>query len=128
MNVTDYDRVADGLLALAREIETSKRPGYTVGSVDVLANFKRVAERAGITTEQAWTVYFLKHIDAILSIMTQPDLPVSEAPPGRFADAINYLRLGYAILAERHPLASGSAAPVVVAAGGPASLSETGKP
>lgn len=101
MNTADYDKVADELMMLAREIETAKRPGYTVGSVDVLANFKRVAERAGITTEQAWAVYFLKHIDAIMAIMTKPDLPVAEEPPGRFADAINYLRLGFAILKER---------------------------
>lgn len=101
MNTQQYDTVADSLLKLAREIETSKRPGYTIGSEDVLANFKRVAERTGISTEQAWAVYFLKHIDAIMSIMTHPDLPVSEEPPGRFADAINYLRLGYAILQER---------------------------
>jgi hypothetical protein len=101
MKTDEYDRVADELMALARTIETSKRPGYTGGSVDVLANFKGVAAKAGITTEQAWAVYFLKHIDAILSIMTKPDLPVSEEPPGRFADAINYLRLGYAIFKER---------------------------
>lgn len=101
MNQTDYDEVADGLLQLAREIEDAKRPGYTGGSVDVLANFKGVAARAGITTEQAWAVYFLKHIDAIMSIMTKPDLAVSEAPAGRFADAVNYLRLGFAILHER---------------------------
>lgn len=100
MNTGDYDKIADGLLALAREIETSKRPGYTGGSVDVLANFKRTAERAGVTVGQAWAVFFLKHIDAITSIMTKPDLPVSEEPPGRFADAINYLRLGFAILKE----------------------------
>jgi hypothetical protein len=101
MEIDRYDRVATELLTLAHEIETSKRPGYTGGSVDVLANFKNVAQRAGISTEQAWAVYFLKHIDAVLTIMTKPDLPVSEAPPGRFADAINYLKLGYAILQER---------------------------
>jgi len=101
MNTKDYDALADGLLAYARSIETSKRPGYTQGSVDVLANFKRTADRAGVTVGQAWAVFFLKHIDAITSIMTQPDLPVSEEPKGRFADAINYLRLGFAILDER---------------------------
>jgi len=46
-------------------------------------------------------VYFLKHIDAILAIMTRPDLPVSEAPIGRFADALNYLELGWGLLSER---------------------------
>lgn len=103
MNAADYDRVADDLMNIARGIETSKRPGYTVGSADVLDNFKRVAERVGITTEQAWAVYFLKHVDAITSIMTRPELPVAEAAEGRFSDAINYLRLGYALLQERKP-------------------------
>lgn len=103
MTTQDYDKVADGLLAVAREIETSKRPGYTLGDTDVLANFKRTAERAGISVGQAWTVFFMKHIDAITSIMSRPDLPVSEEPEGRFADAVNYLRLGFAILQEQKP-------------------------
>lgn len=101
MNSLEYDKVAGELMALARDIEVSKRPGYTGGSVDVLANFKQVAARAGITTEQAFLVYFLKHVDAICSIMGRPDLPVSEEPSGRFADALNYLKLGYALWRER---------------------------
>ena len=112
MNIATYDATADALLALAKQIEVSKRPGYTQGDEDVLRNFKHVAARMGITTEQAWGVYFLKHIDAVVSIMTRPDLPVSEAPPGRFADAVNYLKLGYAILEERQGRASTSSQPV----------------
>lgn len=110
MTQAEYDDIASELMALARSIEDSKRPGYTVGSEDVLANFKRVAERSGITTEQAWAVYFLKHIDAIVSIMTKPDLPVSEAAPGRFADAVNYLRLGFGLWRERSAVAASSSA------------------
>jgi hypothetical protein len=97
----EYDRIAGILYAEALRIETSKRPGYTVGDADVLKNFKSVASRIGISPEQAWTIYFLKHIDAITTIMCKPDLPVSEAPIGRFADAINYLRLGFALWSER---------------------------
>ena len=104
MNLDDYQRVSAELDAEAHRIEDSKRPGYTVGSVDVLANFKRVAERTGLTVGQAWAVYFLKHIDAITSIMTRPELPVSEEPIGRFSDAINYLHLGWAILDEQRNL------------------------
>lgn len=101
MTQAEYDEVAGGLMALAMGIETGKRPGYTVGDRDVLANFKKTAERAGVEVGQAWAVFFLKHIDAILSIMTRPDLPQAEEPPGRFADAINYLRLGFALYRER---------------------------
>lgn len=103
MNQPDYDHLAAALLNEAASIETAKRPGYTLGHADVLKNFKHAAERAGITPGQAWAVYFLKHIDAITSVMTRPDLPVAEAPLGRFADAINYLKLGYALLNDGAP-------------------------
>lgn len=101
MNQADYERVTRALLDEANGIETAKRPGYTLGNEDVLKNFKAVAARAGVSPEQAWAVYFLKHIDAITSLMTRPDLPMAEAPLGRFSDAINYLKLGYALLKER---------------------------
>ena len=101
VNLKDYDANALNLLTEAHAIETAKRPGYTVGSADVLRNFKAVADRTGLTPGQVWAVYASKHFDAITSIMARPDLPVSEAPLGRFADAINYLKLGYALFNER---------------------------
>lgn len=111
MNFSDYDRITADLLSYAQGIQTSKRPGYTIGSEDVLKNFKRVGDRLGISSEVAWGVYFLKHVDAICSAMTRPDLPVSEELKGRFADAINYLLLGYGLWMERdenQPYRSGS--------------------
>lgn len=104
MNYQDYEQASQALLKEAWSIQTSKRPGYTTGSNDILQNFKAVADRTGLTPEQAWCVYFLKHIDAITSIMAKPHLPVSEAPLGRFSDAINYLMLGWALLKEREAL------------------------
>lgn len=101
MTQAEFDLVSGQLRAHARGIQDSKRPGYTGGSVDVLHNFKGVAERLGMTAEQAWCVYFLKHIDAIVSIMSKPELPISEAPLGRFSDAMNYLELGWGLLCER---------------------------
>lgn len=124
MNQADYDAIARALLYEADSIENAKRPGYTLGNEDVLRNFKQAAERAGITPGQAWTVYFLKHIDAITSMMTRPDLPVAEAPLGRFSDAINYLKLGYALLKEHdeattssRPMPPSQPAPVAVGSG-----------
>lgn len=101
MNFNDYDALSANLLQYAQSIQTSKRPGYTIGSEDVLKNFKRVGDRIGTSAEVAWAVYFLKHVDAITTAMTKPDLPVSEELKGRFADAINYLLLGYALFVER---------------------------
>lgn len=101
MTPEQYQTVAGELVDLARSIEDSKRPGYTIGNSDVLHNFKSVAARLGLTPEQCWAVYFSKHTDAICAIMARPDLPVAEAAPGRFADCVNYLRLGFALWRER---------------------------
>jgi hypothetical protein len=73
---SEYENVSAELMTLALGIEDSKRPGYTLGNDDVLHNFKSVAKRLGITPEQAWGVYSLKHLDAICSIMAHPELPV----------------------------------------------------
>lgn len=114
-----YDAVAFGLIKQAAEIELSKRPGYTRGDIDVLANFKRAGQTAHITTKQAWVVFFMKHVDAIVTHMGQPDLPVSEEMSGRFADAINYLKLGYAIMRDEDaPVVPRDKHVVTIAAGG----------
>jgi hypothetical protein len=107
MRVNEYDDVACSLLADAHEIETSKRPAYTSGSADVLANFKSIAARTGATPGQVLTVYLLKHIDAITAALCMPDLPQAESVESRFADAVNYLKLGYALVVEREGSSSG---------------------
>jgi len=100
MKLNRYDELSAGLLAEAHEIEKSKRPSYTIGSEDVLANFKRVAERTGQTPGQALATYWLKHVDSITAALCHPELPQAEAIEGRFADCINYLKLGYALVVE----------------------------
>lgn len=100
MTADDYRKASASLLSLAQSIETAKRPAYTIGSSDVLRNFKSVAERAGITPAQAWAVYFLKHVDAITAAANNPNIPQAEELSGRFADALNYLKLGWALFVE----------------------------
>jgi hypothetical protein len=100
MTEARYHELSAYLLDLARQIEDSKRPAYTVGSPDVLHNFVSVATRAGISPMQAWAVYFLKHIDAITALAKDRTIPQAEAIEGRFADAINYLKLEFALSQE----------------------------
>jgi hypothetical protein len=112
VNAKEYDKLSAELATEADGIQLQKRPGYTGGNVDVLANFMNVADRIDticphcsqphkLTAHNVWSVYFFKHIDAIISIMNRPDLPVSEAAIGRFSDARNYGALGYALQQER---------------------------
>ena len=99
MTLEDYEASKKNLLDLALSIEVKKRPDYTIGNVDVHHNFKSVAARVGITPEQAWAVYFLKHVDAICSFIggnTNPSEPIEQ----RFADLINYGKLGYSLIEE----------------------------
>lgn len=100
MKLEQYTQTSEQLLKLASDIENAKRPGYTRGDADVLANFKDVARRVGLTPMQAWGAYFLKHVDAITSLAKDPSIPQAEAIEGRFADAVNYLKLGFALVAE----------------------------
>ena len=99
-NGKDYDDCVKELEKLAKNIEDSKRPGYTQANGDVLANFRKAAELSGTTPMQAWSVYFYKHVAAIMSFAKDPEIPQAESIEGRFADAMNYLKLGFYILKE----------------------------
>lgn len=103
MQLTEYERVSQKLLKDAQAIEEAKRPAYTLGDVDVLRNFKSVAERVGTTPGVVLSVYMLKHVDAVTAALCRPDLPQAESVESRFADNINYLKLGFALLAEQEP-------------------------
>jgi LPS sulfotransferase NodH len=97
---TGYDKAKLELLELAEKIETAKRPGYTQNSVDVLENFKKAAEMTGVTPMQVWGAYFYKHTAALLSYAKDPTIPQAESLEGRFADALNYLKLGFYMIKE----------------------------
>ena len=97
---TAYDDSVSELLHIAHKIEEAKRPGYTLDSPDVLANFKKAAEMTGCTPMQAWGAYFYKHVAAILSYAKEEDIEQAEPLSGRFADALNYLKLGYHMVKE----------------------------
>ncbi len=101
MTREEFDRATEQLLTLAEEVANSKRPDYTQGSEDVLRNFKEAGRDAKISPEAACLVYMRKHWDAIVTIMIDPDRKYSEAPPLRFADLINYLKLAFALYLER---------------------------
>ena len=107
MKLEIYEEVSQALLDLAHRIETEKRPGYTQGNEDCLHNFKIEAQLTGTRTLQTWGVFFLKHILSIMSVAKNPDLYQAEPIETRFADAINYLKLGWAIYSEEYDITTG---------------------
>ena len=88
------------ILEKALDIMNAKQPEYTNKSIDVLHNFKSTAESIGITPMEVWAVFFYKHIQAILSHAGDPHMHQAESIDSRYADALNYLFLGFAMLVE----------------------------
>jgi hypothetical protein len=72
------------------------------GSDDQLANFHRSGAEAGTRPEQAWLIFFNKHMDAIKHYVRH-DRALSEPIEGRIDDAILYLILLKAMVRDNSP-------------------------
>jgi len=86
----DFYALVKNMQEEEQDILFRKGQDYQCGSNDVLANFRRIAERLSLSPLEVWAVYFLKHIDAILTFVRQGTV-ASEDIKGRFNDARNYL-------------------------------------
>lgn len=102
----EFEKVVASLRIRADEIVGLKRQDYTQHSKDVLANFKRAAEHAGITPMQVWLVFFNKHYSAVASYVQKPLSQTSEPIIDRFADLRNYLDLGWALINDPDVIAN----------------------
>jgi hypothetical protein len=84
------------LTALRNKIVEEKRPVYTQGNGNVVRNFVQVAELTGQTPLEVLAVYLSKQIVSVMNLLTDPNVQDSERAT-RFADAINYLEIGFAM-------------------------------
>lgn len=97
----------------AKRVELLKKKGESYsGEGDAFANFKRNAERLGLSKYQIWAVYCAKHLDSIFNaIKRTPTCPMdtseAEGVQGRIDDAINYLELLSGMLHEDDTSTSG---------------------
>lgn len=83
--IADFRREQD-------EIMFKKNEEYTRGEDNVIANFIRTAEAAGITVEQAWGVMISKQFDAIMNWVKGNQLK-SETLASRLFDLSNFVLL-----------------------------------
>ena len=100
MNKKEFQETRQYILDKAQDIMDAKQPEYTNKSIDVLNNFKQTAKSIGIQPMEVWAVFFNKHIQAILSHAGDPNMHQAEPIDSRYADALNYLFLGFAMLVE----------------------------
>ena len=103
MTFDEQHLIAKSIMDDAYKVLESKGKDYA-GLGDSLANFKRNAERQGLTKYQIWNVYFNKQFDAINNaIKANPSNPQVESEPirSRVIDIINYLILLVALMEEK---------------------------
>ena len=84
----------------------SKGLEYCLGSDDKLANFKSIARRTQTDALVVWAVYFLKHIDSIMSYIKHRRV-YSEPIRSRIIYARNYLALLLALITESQRIGHG---------------------
>jgi hypothetical protein len=109
MNTAEFNRWRAAFDITCTEVLQTKGQDYS--GDDRLGNFRRLAERLGLTPLQIWAVYFTKHIDAIMTF-ARTGRVASEPIRGRFADARNYLDLGLAMIEEAQDAAQSKPATV----------------
>ena len=101
MTKQEFEETKKYLLDICQQIMDVKQPEYTQKNLDILHNFKSTAESIGIEPMEVWAVFFNKHIQAILTHAGDPYMHQAEPIESRYADAINYLLLGFSILQDR---------------------------
>ena len=100
MTQKEFIETRQYILDKAQDIMDAKQPEYTNKSIDVLNNFKQTAKSLNTTPFIVWGTFFNKHIQAILSHAGDPNMHQAEPIDSRYADALNYLFLGFAMLVE----------------------------
>ena len=100
MTKQDFEETKKYLLDECQKIMDAKQPEYTNKNVDILHNFKSTAKRLQLEPSEVWGVFLDKHIQAILSHASNPNMHQAEPIMSRYADAINYLTLGFALHIE----------------------------
>ena len=90
MNYKEFNEYRDKFLEEALDISDSKSIEYTISNEDKHYNFKHVAERLGITPQQAMMVYVLKHVDAICNDAKTGKQVSDETVRSRCQDIMNY--------------------------------------
>lgn len=110
MQYDEYNKFREDFFETASHISDSKSIEYTISNEDKFYNFKHVAERLGITAQQALMVYVLKHVDAICNDAKTGKTHSDETTYQRCLDVANYMVL-YAAMDKERPHANNTEQP-----------------
>ena len=103
MNSKEFNQHRKDFFNEAIRLSDAKSVEYTISNDDRLYNFKHVADRLGITPEQALMVYVLKHVDAICNDAKTGVQVSDETVFSRAMDICNYMVLYTGLKKEPQP-------------------------
>ena len=101
MTSIEFNKLANELDKLAKDIMNKKGPEYTQQDLDILANFKNTGDRLNTSPLKIWGAFFDKQITSVYAHLNNANLKKAESIESRFADIINYCHLGLALFKER---------------------------
>lgn len=102
MTFEHFNELQANLHTQVLSMTTTKGKEYANSDVDRLANFKEVAKEIGITPKQVLLVYLKKHMRSIESYVKNDRTYSNEKIEGRIIDAILYLELLAALIADEN--------------------------
>lgn len=99
MTRDEFQKLIEETQKMEYELLVCKGTEYAKDA-DVLSNFKSVGELTSLPPLHVWSVYFMKHIYAILSYVRDGKTHSNESIESRFQDGRNYLLLGLGLIKE----------------------------
>lgn len=103
VTIESRQATADRIFRQCKDLLVSKGKAYNPGTTDANRNFKKIGEMLGIDPRVVWCVYFLKQVDAFVSIMLGGS-DGGEPLESRAVDICNYAVIGVDVDSEPKPL------------------------
>lgn len=100
MTHKDFNDLQYQLLQKVLQISETKGKEYANSDTDRLANFKRTAEKCGVSPLTVLNVFLTKHMDSLDSYVRQGRTFSTESIESRIVDAITYLTLFYGLVID----------------------------
>lgn len=104
MTHKDFNDLQYQLLQKVLQISETKGKEYANSDSDRLANFKRTAEKCGVSPLTVLNVFLTKHMDSLDSYVRQGRTFSTESIESRIVDAITYLTLFYGLVIDKEEM------------------------
>ena len=96
----DMSRIMNTIMDRVEEARDGGQDEYARDTENVFANFERIASWMGKSKEEILMVYFLKHVDGIIS-WVHGNESQREDVTGRITDAMTYMCLLWAMVESK---------------------------